>query len=260
MPNYLKVITYNIHRCVGVDRKLSPERIAGMIAAQKPDVVALQEVDYGQSRPSTYDQAAIIAECLDFPFPWIERERCGNAVLSRYPMEIVKAGGLHRPRRWHAPARRGALWVKIEAYGTVVQLINTHLGLTPASRLNQARVLMGDDWLDSPECRSPVILCGDFNTNSGSKVFKLIEEKLRNIGDSATNGQKIRTWPSSRAMLSIDHIFISADIAVETVIVPCSEAERIASDHLPLFARLTLPDSTEAIHSVSARGESGAAG
>jgi endonuclease/exonuclease/phosphatase family metal-dependent hydrolase len=133
MANYLNVITYNIHRCVGLDRKLLPERISRFITAHNPDVVALQEVDYGQERPARYDQAAIIAEGLNFSSLWIERERCGNAILSRYPMKIVKAGVLHRPRRWHAPARRGALWVEVDVHGTSVQMINTHLKLTPAT-------------------------------------------------------------------------------------------------------------------------------
>ena len=98
MPNRLRIITYNIHRCLDGDHKISPERIAEVISVNHPDVVALQEVDYGQVRPTSYDQAAIIAERLNFQEIWIERERCGNVILSRYPMKLVKAGGLHRPR------------------------------------------------------------------------------------------------------------------------------------------------------------------
>ncbi len=241
MGNQLRVMTYNIHRCQGLDRNISPERISRIIAPYRPDILALQEVDYGQARPTRYDQAAIIAHGLNSASVWIERERCGNAILSRFPMKIVKAGGLHRQRRWHAPARRGALWVEIEVNGSRIQVINTHLGLTPASRLNQARILLGPEWLGSPACRPPVILCGDFNTQPGSTVLRLIEEKFGNIGEAAANNQAERTWPSSHPLLSIDHIFISGDINVEEVKVPVSESERIASDHLPLFARLGLP-------------------
>jgi endonuclease/exonuclease/phosphatase family metal-dependent hydrolase len=241
MPDRLRIITYNIHRCIGGDRKISPERIAEVIAVHQPDIVALQEVDYGQVRPTLYDQAATIAERLNFETFWIERERCGNAILSRYPMKMVKAGGLHRPRRWHTLARRGALWVEIEAFGARIQIINTHLGLTPASRLNQARVLVGPEWLNSPECRSPVILCGDFNTQSGSTVFRLLEERLRYIETSKVNGQKEKSWPSFHPLLSIDHMFISGDLAVESVSVPADGLVRIASDHLPLFVEVSLP-------------------
>lgn len=244
MPNSLRIITYNIHRCIGGDRKLSPERISDVIAGHQPDVVALQEVDCGQVRPALYDQAAIIAERLNFPEVWIERERYGNAILSRYPIRRIKAGGLHKPRRWHTLARRGALWVEVEAFGIHIQILNTHLGLTPASRLNQARVLAGPEWLDSTDCRPPVILCGDFNTQPGSPVFRLLEAKLKNVEKLKVNGNTEKTWPSSRPLLSYDHIFISDDLTVEAVLVPADNGARMASDHLPFVVQLSLPDAT----------------
>ncbi len=243
MPNCLRIITYNIHRCLGVDRRISPERISDVIAVHQPDVLALQEVDFGLVRPTRDDQAARIAERLHFSPVWIERERCGNAVVSRYPMKLIKAGGLHRPRKWHSLARRGALWVEVEAFGARIQIINTHLGLTPAARHNQVRVLVGPEWLGSPECRAPVILCGDFNAQAGSPLFRSFEGRFRNIGESTSGGQIEKTWPSPRPLLGIDHMFISGDLAVEAVRVPAEGAVRIASDHLPLFVQLSLQDS-----------------
>ncbi|NVN90056.1 MAG: endonuclease/exonuclease/phosphatase family protein [Desulfuromonadales bacterium] len=243
MPNRLRIITYNIHRCIGGDRKISPERISEVISAHQPDIVALQEVDYGQVRPALHDQAAIIAQSLNFPEVWIEKERCGNTILSRYPMKMVKAGGLHRPRRWHTLARRGALWVEVEAFSVRIQILNTHLGLTPASRLNQARVLVGPEWLNSPDCHPPVILCGDFNTQSGSTVFRLLEERLRNVEKLKVNGRSEKIWPSSHPLLNYDHIFISDDLDVEAVKVPAEGVVRMASDHLPFFVELKLPIS-----------------
>lgn len=244
MPNSLRIITYNIHRCIGGDHKLSPERISDVIAVHQPDVVALQEVDCGQVRPAVYDQAAIIAERLNFPEIRIERERYGNTILSRYPIRRIKAGGLHKPRRWHTLARRGALWVEVEAFGAQIQIINTHLGLTPASRLNQARVLAGPEWLENADCRPPVILCGDFNTQPGSPVFRLLEDKLKNVEKLKVNGNTEKTWPSSLPLLSYDHIFISDDLTVEAVLVPADKAARIASDHLPFVVQLSLSDAT----------------
>jgi endonuclease/exonuclease/phosphatase family metal-dependent hydrolase len=239
MPNSLRIITYNIHRSIGGDHKLSPERISDVIATHRPDIVALQEVDCGQVRPSTYDQAAIIAERLNFPEVWIERERCGNTILSRYPMKRVKAGGLHKVRRWHSLARRGVLWVEVEAFGTQIQIFNTHLGLTPSSRLNQARILTGPEWLNSPNCCPPIILCGDFNTQPGSAVFRLLEGQLINVEKLKVNGDTEKTWPSSHPLLSYDHIFISDDLAVEAVLVPADKLTRMASDHLPFFVQLS---------------------
>lgn len=241
MANRLHIVTYNIHRCIGGDRRVSPERISDVISAHQPDIVALQEVDFGQVRPARYDQTALIAEKLNFQPVWIERERCGNALLSRFPMKTIKAGGLHRPRKWHTLARRGALWVEVEAFGIRIQILNTHLGLTPASRLNQARALVGPEWLNSPDCRPPVILCGDFNTQSESTVFRLLEASLRNVEKLKVNGTFEKTWPSFHPLLNFDHIFISDDLVVEEVRVPADEAVRKASDHLPFFVQLSLP-------------------
>src|SRR5512133_1591941 len=240
MPNILRIITYNIHRCIGGDQKVSTERISNVISSHQPDIVALQEVDYGQTRPAWYDQAAIIAEHLNFQEVWIERERCGNAILSRYPMKLVTARGLHKPHRWHSLARRGALWVEVEAFGVRFQIINTHLGLTPKTRLNQAKILVESEWLSSPDCRPPVILCGDFNTQPGSNVFKLLENKLIRVETMNGQGNSEKTWPSSHPLLSYDHIFISDDLVVKAVMVPADEVSKIASDHLPFFVQLSL--------------------
>jgi endonuclease/exonuclease/phosphatase family metal-dependent hydrolase len=130
--------------------------------------------------------------------------------------------------------------VEVEAFGTQIQIINTHLGLTPASRLNQARVLTGPEWLESPECRHPVVLCGDFNTQPGSTVFKLLEDTLINVEKLKVNGNQEKTWPSSHPLLSYDHIFISNDLAVDAVLVPADKIARMASDHLPFFVQLSL--------------------
>ena len=56
--------TYNVHRCLGTDRRLDVGRIAEVIAAEEPDIVALQEVDVGRARTGGVDQAHRIAERL----------------------------------------------------------------------------------------------------------------------------------------------------------------------------------------------------
>ena len=60
----LRLVAYNIHHGEGMDGKLDLERIARVIAAEKPDLVALQEVDKGCKRSGSIDQAAKLAEFL----------------------------------------------------------------------------------------------------------------------------------------------------------------------------------------------------
>ena len=59
-----RLLTYNVHRCVGVDRKLDVSRIAAVIAEHEPDIVCLQELDVGRARTGFVDQARAIAEQL----------------------------------------------------------------------------------------------------------------------------------------------------------------------------------------------------
>ncbi len=245
MATTLRIMTYNVHRCIGLDRKISVGRIAEVIAAYRPDVVALQEIDCGQVRPAATDQAGEIARHLELSLArssplGIERERCGNTILSRYPLRLVKAGGLRRPRRWRTPARRGVLWVEIEAGGSTLQVINTHLGLTPRERLYQARVLTGAEWLRHPACSPPVVLCGDFNAQPGSAVHHLIGGLLRDAELCCPRPSK-KTWPSIYPVMGLDHLFVSADLTVTNAEAPATGLTRLASDHLPLVVDLELP-------------------
>jgi endonuclease/exonuclease/phosphatase family metal-dependent hydrolase len=228
-----------------MDRKTSTGRIAEVIAACRPDVVALQEIDCGQIRPAIADQAGEIAHrlalFLSLPSPLrLERERCGNVILSRHPLRLIKAGGLRRSRRWRNPARRGALWVELALGENSIQVINTHLGLTPRERLYQARVLTGPEWLEHPACTPPVVLCGDFNTQAGSAVHRLIGGLLRDAELSGPLTPK-KTWPSIYPVMRLDHLFVSADIVVTKVEVSATGLSRLASDHLPLVVDLLIP-------------------
>ena len=95
----LRVMTYNVHSCVGIDGKLSPRRVARVISRYEPDIVALQEVDVGRLRTRQADQARVIAECLQMDYHFhptiqVEEEAYGDCILSRLPMRLVKAGGL----------------------------------------------------------------------------------------------------------------------------------------------------------------------
>lgn len=220
-------------------------RIAKIIAGMHPDIVALQELDVGLARTGGVDQAKLIAGELDMYFQFhpslfIQEGRYGNAILSRYPVRPIKAGGL--PSRRKEP-RRGALWVEVDLKGHAVQVINTHLGLTPVRRRTQSRALMGPEWLGNEKCAPPVILCGDMNATPGSYVHynfsqKLTDAQLLLSGKSRPR----RTWPSISPFLRVDHVFVSKGITVRACRVPRSMDAKMASDHLPLLVEVQLHD------------------
>ena len=99
IPDTIRIMTYNVHACVGTDGKTSPDRIARVISRHKPDIVALQELDMGRRRTGREDQPQLIANALEMVYHFhpsmiIGHERYGNAVLSRYSMELIRAGRL----------------------------------------------------------------------------------------------------------------------------------------------------------------------
>lgn len=245
-PVTFSIMTYNVHSCIGNDGKNMPRRIAQIIAALHPDIVALQELDVGLSRTGGVDQAHLIACELDMFFHFhpslhIQGGRYGNAILSRYPIRPVKAGAL--PSRRKEP-RRGALWVEVDIEGRSIQVINTHLGVTPVRRRTQSATLLGPDWLESPRCRPPVVLCGDMNATPGSYVHHSFSRKLADAQLSLPgNHRPRRTWPSITPFLRLDHVFISRDILVRNVRVPRSIIAKMGSDHLPLLVEAQLRDS-----------------
>lgn len=236
----IRIMTYNVHSCIGTDGKISPERIARVIARHEPDIVALQELDMGRERTRGVDQTHIIAQQLKMiyhfhPSLQVEDERYGNAVLSRYPMELIRAGRLSKKTNNKRVEPRGAIWVGINISGVKINLFNTHLGYLPREGRDQSKTLLGLEWLCHPACKGPVILCGDFNALPSSQVCRNIKEVLYDSQGELENHIPKATWFSRYPVGRIDHVFISPEIEVTQIKVSNTGLDKIASDHLPLI-------------------------
>ena len=234
-----RIVTYNVHRCVGTDRRLDVARVAAVLARLSPDIVALQELDVGRRRTNHVDQAHQIAQHLDMACHFhaalqVEEERYGDAILTAYPERLVKTGPLPGYDRIQALEPRGALWVEATIDGRPVQIINTHLGLVPREQQIQAAHLAGDGWLGHPDCAWPAILLGDFNATASSVVYRTLTARLRAARPLARRKQPSSTFPSPLPVLRIDHLFVSPGIEVQGVFAPFDPLTRAASDHLPL--------------------------
>ncbi|MGK0186432.1 MAG: endonuclease/exonuclease/phosphatase family metal-dependent hydrolase [Verrucomicrobiales bacterium] len=244
----LRIMTYNVHRCLGMDGKLSPARIARVIAQYAPDIVALQELDVLCSRSSNEDQAHLIAEHLAMDFHFhpaihLKEERYGDAILTHYPMELVQAEIL--PGRENTPhlEPRGGLWVRVDVNGEICNVLNTHLGLRPGERSSQVDALLGSDWLGHPDCNGRVIFCGDFNLLPSSKTFKRLTSSLIDTQEVVSGQQPVSTFSSSVPLARIDHILVDPATHVVASNVPSTTLTCVASDHLPLIAdiRTSIP-------------------
>ncbi len=246
----LRVMTYNIHSCVGIDGKARPERVARVINHFDPDLVAVQEVDAHRPRSGHHDQSQRIADHLRMEHVFHamfeeQKERYGIAIFSRRPFTLVKSGflTLAAPRLFRET--RGAIWVKLEFDDRPpVHFINTHFGLGRDERRIQAEELLGKDWLGSIPENEAVILCGDFNSSPRSVPCRLIRNRLRDAQESLPGHVPQATFSSLKPFIRIDHVFVSRHFEVDRVEIPDTPTALLASDHLPLCVELTLHPAT----------------
>jgi endonuclease/exonuclease/phosphatase family metal-dependent hydrolase len=243
--NTLKVMTYNIHSCVGLDGKLAPSRIARIIRGFDPDIVALQEVDVKRNRSKGEDQAARLARelgmhvafCCTADRAW---ERYGHALLTRWPATVIASGIFSGEGQLSEP--RGALLARVEIAGRAIYVANTHFGLTGRDRLRQAEILLGSEWLAGTPAEAPLIVCGDFNMSPGSQPYRLMGQRFKDAQTTARVREGYETFPSPIPFTRLDFIFVSRDLEVERIAVVKNSQTRVASDHLPVVAELVMLD------------------
>lgn len=235
----LRVLTYNIHHGEGTDGKLDLERIAKVIKAENPDLVALQEVDQGTQRTGGVDQAtrlgeltglhAVFGKAMDY-----QGGAYGLAFLSRWPVT---------DRRTHAlPADTGVepravleTRTQLGESGPEITFLVTHLDhkADPKQRTNQIAKLR--ELFPAGSDERPMILAGDFNAKPDSAVVKTL---LTEWADSA-DGKQFLTIPAGAPRSKIDYIFYRPASRWRVTETRALE-EPIASDHRPVLAVLEL--------------------
>ncbi len=236
----LRVMTYNIHGCSGMDGKISAARIARVIAQYEPDIIALQEC-YG---PKPGDQARAISKHLreEYHFPAdleMLQDGYGNAILAMHAMESIKAEALPG-LQGRAIETRGAQWVKFDFHGMEIHFVNTHFGLFSLERQRQAQALLGPEWLGGAVFSGPLILCGDFNAFPSSAVYRTLTGGLREAQEDMDGHKSRNTFPGRYPVSRIDHIFYNEGLTTLKVEVPRTHLTRLASDHLPIVTEFGL--------------------
>jgi endonuclease/exonuclease/phosphatase family metal-dependent hydrolase len=234
----LKILTYNVHSCVGTDRRADPARVADVIAGTGADIIALQELDVGRKRTGGVDQAHMIANLLNMqahfhPALHVEEEKYGDAILTALPTRLMKAGPLPS-----VGETRGAIWVQVDLAGMPLNVLNTHLGLRNIDRVRQMDTLLNTDWIGNAEFQAaPGIVCGDLNAIPSSPAYKALARQFRDA-QLLAGGKPRPTFPSRFPVLRLDHVFVSEGLGVNSATVVGDPLSRRASDHLPLLVTL----------------------
>ncbi len=241
----LRVATYNVHGCVGIDRQRSESRVAEVIAGMSVDIVGLQELDLGRPRSSLADQAALIATQLGWkhhfhPAMRSGEEQYGNAIVSRFPIALKRADELSGVAPWYCREKRVAIWIQAQTNLGSVHVINSHFGLGRSERELQAQLLVGPTWLGSVPAGEPAILLGDFNSVRTSRPHRLIAGRLSDVRTLVRPVRAFRTFPTQLPSLAVDHIFVNAALHPTQLSVHRTPLARLASDHFPLVCELML--------------------
>jgi endonuclease/exonuclease/phosphatase family metal-dependent hydrolase len=250
----LRVMTYNIRAGRGIDDRIDLGRTAGVIASFEPDVVALQEVDCGQPRSGSVDQASELGTRLGLQASFaacVEQGsgRTGIATLTRLPLvateqvELPYRAGARRSEPRRALLTRLA-WNRDAAVGSprpegtegddradLFEVVNTHLSVRRGERPAQAEAIacaLGT---------RPLVIAGDFNCTARSGAFRALCCGLRPAAPGA------RSWPSRFPIVQIDHILYRGRLQLVTAGAWKADQARRASDHLPVVAEFTRGDA-----------------
>jgi len=244
----LRIMSYNIHRAIGVDRLFRPERIATIIEHYDADIVLLQEVDVGAPRSRRLNLAETLAGMTGYSHYAVglnvklKEGMYGNATLSRYPIletrnidltiEDNKARGCLYTR-FALPSRRRR--------GLALPVFNLHLGLSFRERPRQLGLVVRSPEFKALAETDPCLVAGDFN-DLRKRLAPMLTEILG--FDCATNRRKgyqnaRLTYPSFSPTSGLDKIFCRGMNVVRGRTCR-ARLVKVASDHLPVMADLRL--------------------
>jgi endonuclease/exonuclease/phosphatase family metal-dependent hydrolase len=233
----LRVVTYNVHRCQGLDRRTRPERIAAVLKAIDADVIALQEViGPGLTGPGHAEEigASLGMGWVMAPTRERRRHQFGNVVLSRLPIRDHAQHDLS----WKTCEPRCSQRVAVDlGHSRTLHVYNVHLGTALLERRYQAGRLA--TWVHGKRSAGPKVVLGDFNEWSRGLATEVLTARLRSVHV----GPFLRgrhSYPSFFPVLHLDHIYFEGEVEVRHVHLPRTRLARVASDHLPLVADIRL--------------------
>ena len=247
----IRIVTYNIHRAIGVDRRFKPERIVRILHHHNPDLVLLQEVDEGAPRSRELDMARELAGELGFAHfavghnVSLRKGRYGNATLSRFPILRERNIDLSIAGSW---IRRGCQHTSIALFSgrPALEVFNLHLGLSARERERQVELLARSSEFASLGPEVPCLVAGDFND-----WRSLLRPRFTNglgfhcatdgrVGRRTGRRRPLATFPAFSPRGGLDRIYYRGPLRLLGVRRCRLQVARVASDHRPVIAEFQL--------------------
>lgn len=226
----LRIVSYNVHGCVGTDRVFSPERIAAVLAALQPDVVALQEVESRLFKGQVVEE--YLAQRLHmhaYTGPTLSRSDAdyGNLLLARTAATSIRTHDISIA----GVEPRGAIEAHFKIGHGHVRVVATHLGLSVSERSKQVQQLLSDINFGDADVD---VVAGDVNE------WRPFARPLRLLQAAFGCASGVRSFPARFPLFALDRIYVSPAIAAGPVQTDKSQACRVASDHLPLVCDIAI--------------------
>jgi endonuclease/exonuclease/phosphatase family metal-dependent hydrolase len=240
-PEYITVMTYNMHHGVGIDGVFDLDRIAKLIREYDADLVALQEVDVETQRVNGIHIMKYLSDTLNMT--WVFGQNLsfqdggyGNGILSKYPVVAWKND--HFPP-FHDGEQRGLLQTVIDFSGIELSFWNIHLDHRPDD--TERRQSVSEILQKAGSSISPIIVAGDFNDIPGSPAVRAMTKQFQDVWEHTGKGSGL-TYPADSADRRIDYIFYKNDHSKKIHLKPAQTTvpETPASDHLPLVTRFKI--------------------
>lgn len=226
----MRCATYNVHRCIGRDGREDPSRVATVLTELQADVIGLQEVGTSWEGEATLFDLVAETGLRAVASPLVDRGAHwqGNALLTRHSILDVGHACISVPDR----ERRGVLDVVLGVDSLRVRVMVIHFGLAYAERKQQVRMLL--QYLER-NTADAVVVMGDFNEwRPRSWTVAQVDSVMHRV-------EPRRSFPTPWPVLALDRIWTLPEAMVTSAGVHRSPTAKVASDHFPVWADLTLP-------------------
>lgn len=228
VPGRLRLASYNIQKCVGLDMRRQPRRILQVLDGLGAEIVVLQEADKRlPPRPAALPHFVLNEagwKIVDLggagSLGWH-----GNAVIWRGPDIALRASD-HITLPGLEP--RGAVRVEFDTPLGPLRVIGLHLGLLGQYRRRQVQYLAR---VSAALNHMPTVWAGDFNEWSQQPVLDHCAPRMRFLPPRPS-------FPAPRPVGALDRFALGAGLEAVRHGVYDERPAHIASDHLPIWVDL----------------------
>ena len=247
----ITLASYNMHKAVGLDGRRDPHRILRVLQEIDADVVALQEADRRiGGRGSTVPHELIDSQGLYKPVHLGVRHKRvfekarkhtdrllkldtrnigwhGNAILVKPDVGVLDCAALELPTL----EPRGAVIAELLVRDRPLRVVGMHLDLSGLWRRRQIRAILAE--IARRPQKMPTVLMGDTNE------WRTIAGCLKDFEPEFHIAPTGPSFHARHPVAQLDRIIVDKNLSIEAAGVHMSAAARRASDHLPIWARVS---------------------